>query len=480
MLIPKLLSSTASRTDCKRDLRSPTIHLRKGAKIRGLRVLSLFGLDALSIYLAWYFAEVLSTPWSAFWTVDNPVSLLLILGIDLGVLVSGEFYQSGEARRNYTGLVRALSISNVLLLLTAYFYKPSQSISRSHFLLFWCFSVVLVVGARFCIDQGLAMMRQRGLVRYSVMLIAEPQELDQASHMICREDRYDLVGILDARSLDSNLRYETFKSIQDKGVAEIFITWSAIKDRLFLCWQFQAAGIVLHVIPVGLEALFQACQFWSIGKLPALSFSPPTITGKDFWIKRSFDICVASMLLVLLAPLYLLIALSIWLDTPGTILYRQVRIGLHGKPFKVWKFRTMVENADQLQKQLEDQNEMKDGILFKLKHDPRITRVGRFLRRSSLDELPQLLNVLLGDMSLVGPRPLPVRDVEKFQPHFFVRHEVLPGITGLWQVSGRSSITNFEEVMNLDLTYIQSWTLGLDMAILLRTVQVIFSRTGAY
>ncbi|WNZ47620.1 sugar transferase [Leptolyngbya boryana CZ1] len=456
------------------------MQLRKGTNIRELRVLSLFSLDALAIYLAWYFAQSLSTPWSIFWTTDNPVSFLPILGIELGVLASGGFYQSGESRRNYAGLVRALSIANVLLLLTAYFYQPSQFISRSHFLLFWCFSIVLVIGSRFCIDQGLTMIRQRGLVRYSVMLITEPQEREQASQMISREDRYNLVGVLDARSLDSTLRYETFKSIQDKGAAEVFITWSAIKDRLFLCWQFQAAGIVLHVIPVGLEALFQACQFWSIGKLPALSFSPPSITGKDFWIKRSFDVCVASMLLVLLAPLYLVIALSIWLDTPGTVLYRQVRIGLHGKPFKVWKFRTMVENADQLQKQLEDQNEMKDGILFKLRHDPRITRVGRFLRRSSLDELPQLFNVLLGDMSLVGPRPLPVRDVEKFQPHYFVRHEVLPGITGLWQVSGRSSITNFEEVMNLDLTYIQNWTLGLDMAILLRTVKVIFRRTGAY
>lgn len=456
------------------------MQLRKGTKIRGLRVLSLFGLDALSIYLAWYFAEVLSTPWGAFWTTDNPVSLLPILGIELGVLASGGFYQSGESRRNYTGIVRALSIANILLLLTAYFYSPSQAISRSHFLLFWCFGVVLVVGARFCIDQCLIMMRHHGLVRYSVILIAEPQEREQVSQMICREDRYDLVGILDARSLDSSLRYETFKSIQDKGVAEVFITWSAIKDHLFLCWQFQAVGIVLHVIPIGLESLFQACKFWSMGSLPALSFSPPTITGRDFWIKRTFDICAACMLLVLLLPVYLLIALLIRLDSPGSVFYRQVRIGLHGKPFRVWKFRTMVENADQLQKELEAHNEMKDGILFKLKHDPRITRIGKFLRRSSLDELPQLLNVVSGEMSLVGPRPLPVRDVENFLEHHFVRQEVLPGITGLWQVSGRSTILDFDEVSRLDLMYIQNWSLWLDFKILFKTIFVVFSRSGAY
>jgi len=213
---------------------------------------------------------------------------------------------------------------------------------------------------------------------------------------------------------------------------------------------------------------------------PALSFSPPTITGSDFWIKRGFDICVAFVLLIVLFPIYSLIAIAIKLDSPGSIFYRQVRIGLHGQPFRAWKFRTMVENADRLQQHLEAQNEMKDGILFKLKDDPRITRFGKFLRRSSLDELPQLINVVLGEMSLVGPRPLPVRDVEKFLEHHLVRQEVLPGITGLWQVSGRSSIDNFEDVIQLDLTYIQNWSLGLDLAILLKTIQVVLCKTGAY
>jgi lipopolysaccharide/colanic/teichoic acid biosynthesis glycosyltransferase len=140
----------------------------------------------------------------------------------------------------------------------------------------------------------------------------------------------------------------------------------------------------------------------------------------------------------------------------------------------------MYINADQLQKELEARNEMQDGVLFKMKDDPRITKVGKFLRRSSLDELPQLFNVLLGEMSLVGPRPLPLRDVQKFSEHHFIRQEVLPGITGLWQVSGRSNITSFEEVVRLDTFYIENWSIWLDMQILVRTALVLLQKKGAY
>jgi lipopolysaccharide/colanic/teichoic acid biosynthesis glycosyltransferase len=140
----------------------------------------------------------------------------------------------------------------------------------------------------------------------------------------------------------------------------------------------------------------------------------------------------------------------------------------------------MYINADKLQKELEARNEMQDGVLFKMKDDPRITKVGKFLRRSSLDELPQFFNVLLGEMSLVGPRPLPIRDVQKFSEHHFIRQEVLPGITGLWQVSGRSNITSFEEVVRLDTFYIENWSIWLDLQILLRTAIVLLQKQGAY
>jgi lipopolysaccharide/colanic/teichoic acid biosynthesis glycosyltransferase len=139
----------------------------------------------------------------------------------------------------------------------------------------------------------------------------------------------------------------------------------------------------------------------------------------------------------------------------------------------------MVANASQLQKELEAKNEVKGGVLFKMQNDPRITRVGKFLRRYSLDELPQLINVLREEMSIVGPRPLPVRDVERFSENHFLRHEILPGITGLWQVSGRSNVDS-EEVFYLDLAYIQHWSLALDIKILLQTIKVVLTKEGAY
>jgi lipopolysaccharide/colanic/teichoic acid biosynthesis glycosyltransferase len=184
--------------------------------------------------------------------------------------------------------------------------------------------------------------------------------------------------------------------------------------------------------------------------------------------------------LVLLSPIYIALAIIIFVDNPGPIFYRQLRVGLHNQPFKVWKFRTMVTNADQLQQALEAQNVNQDGILFKIKSDPRITRAGVILRRYSLDELPQVFNVLLGEMSFIGPRPLPLRDVEKFADHHHIRHEVLPGITGMWQVSGRSDIQNFDDVLKLDIQYIEQWSIWLDLKILLKTIAVVFSKSGAY
>lgn len=203
------------------------------------------------------------------------------------------------------------------------------------------------------------------------------------------------------------------------------------------------------------------------------------VTGISFFFKRFFDTIISFILLVILSLPMLIIALLIKIDSPGAVFYQQTRVGLKGKYFKIWKFRTMVQNASQLQRQLEAKNEMSGGVLFKIKNDPRVTKIGKYLRRYSFDELPQLFNVLRGEMSLVGPRPLTVRDVEKFAPKHYFRHEVLPGITGLWQVSGRSD-TDSENVFDLDFEYIQNWSLALDFKILLRTVGVVLKSKGAY
>jgi exopolysaccharide biosynthesis polyprenyl glycosylphosphotransferase len=312
-----------------------------------------------------------------------------------------------------------------------------------------------------------------------VYLICNSETHEKNAELICKQQFYTLTGIANSDALDRDNRKATFAALQAMGIVEVFVSWEAIKNRLHLCWYFQSIGITVRILPSDM-GVFPKSQFWTIGGIPSLTVIAPVIVGSDFRLKQCFDFCAALVLVILLAPVYLIISVLIKLDSPGPIFFRQTRVGLHGRHFKVWKFRTMVANAEQLQKQLEAKNEMKDGVLFKMKYDPRITRVGGFLRQYSLDELPQIFNVLMGEMSLVGPRPLPVRDVEHFQERHFIRQEVLPGITGLWQVSGRSNIADFDAAVDLDLTYISNWSLWLDLQILLKTVKVVLCKTGAY
>jgi len=213
--------------------------------------------------------------------------------------------------------------------------------------------------------------------------------------------------------------------------------------------------------------------------VPVMTFQSGPPDSWQLIMKRGIDILGSVALLVALAPLFALVMLLIRLESQGSIFFAQERIGLNKRRFRMLKFRTMVDGADRLQHMLEDLNEA-DGPVFKIKKDPRITRVGKFLRRFSIDEFPQLINVLLGDMSLVGPRPLPVRDVERIDIRWQKRRfSIKPGLTCLWQVSGRSEI-GFNEWVRLDLDYIDRWSLGLDLLILLKTIPAVFKGPGAY
>jgi lipopolysaccharide/colanic/teichoic acid biosynthesis glycosyltransferase len=197
-----------------------------------------------------------------------------------------------------------------------------------------------------------------------------------------------------------------------------------------------------------------------------------------FLAKRGFDIVFASLIGLVVLPVLAVAALAIKLDDRGPVIHRSRRVGVEETEFDCLKLRTMTVDAEQRQAELEELNEA-DGALFKLKDDVRVTRVGKFLRRLSIDELPQLWNVIRGEMSLVGPRPLPLRDYELLDDLHKKRYLVLPGITGLWQVSGRSDLS-FDDLVRLDFYYIESWSIWLDLTILARTIPVIFSRRGAY
>jgi lipopolysaccharide/colanic/teichoic acid biosynthesis glycosyltransferase len=200
----------------------------------------------------------------------------------------------------------------------------------------------------------------------------------------------------------------------------------------------------------------------------------PSVNSKA---KRLIDILGALVGLAIAGLIFIPVAIAIQLDNPGPILYRQIRCGLNGRTFKIWKFRSMVVEADRLKHLVN--NEAK-GFIFKNQNDPRITRVGRFLRRTSLDEFPQFWNVLKGEMSMVGTRPPSVDEVRQYEQHHFHRLLVKPGMTGEWQVNGRSKISDFEKVVEMDMDYQKKWSIAYDLSLILRTLAVLFSKDGAY
>jgi exopolysaccharide biosynthesis polyprenyl glycosylphosphotransferase len=244
-----------------------------------------------------------------------------------------------------------------------------------------------------------------------------------------------------------------------------------------LAWQLEGTGVDLVVAPQLTDIAGPRVHIRPVEGLPLLYVEEPTLSGVAWLIKNLLDRVVAAVGLLILSPVFLALALAIRLGDKGPVFFRQMRVGREGKTFRVWKFRTMYVDAEERLAALVDQNES-DGLLFKIKNDPRVTPVGRFLRASSLDELPQLINVLLGEMSLVGPRPLPAEDGD-FLGDVRRRLLVRPGMTGLWQVSGRSDLS-WDDAVRLDLYYVDNWSLTFDLTILWRTIGVVLRTKGAY
>ena len=242
--------------------------------------------------------------------------------------------------------------------------------------------------------------------------------------------------------------------------------------------QCERLGVRTRVVPDVLQLSLDRVHVEVIEGIPLLGMRPVSLSRPRSAIKRGLDLIITIPTLLILSPLILIIAIVIKLDSPGPIFFIQERIGRNGKPFLTYKFRTMVVEAEALREQLTAFNEA-DGPLFKMRNDPRTTRVGRYLRRFSLDELPQTINVLRGEMSLVGPRPALPQEVAAYEPWHRKRLEASPGLTGLWQVSGRSDL-GFEEMMLLDIYYVENWTPVLDLSILFRTLPKVLWGSGAY
>jgi exopolysaccharide biosynthesis polyprenyl glycosylphosphotransferase len=281
---------------------------------------------------------------------------------------------------------------------------------------------------------------------------------------------------------ESPVIFELESVIAREPVDEVFIALPRdeyaplVEAIVCLC---EEQGIIVRLQTELFKLRIARWQVDELDGIPIVTIRSGPPDGWQLLAKRLIDICGSALLLLAMAPLLMIVTVLIKLDSPGSVFYKQERVGLNKRRFRVFKFRTMVDGAEKQQPILERLNEAA-GPVFKIKADPRITRLGKFLRRFSIDELPQLFNVLRGEMSLVGPRPLPVRDIERIDVQWHKRRlSVKPGVTCLWQVNGRSNVS-FDHWVRMDLEYIDKWCLGLDIKILLKTIPAVLKGSGAY
>jgi exopolysaccharide biosynthesis polyprenyl glycosylphosphotransferase len=328
---------------------------------------------------------------------------------------------------------------------------------------------VLVVGDAPHVLELTEQLRKDGFAGYRVVgaCIPEPQVAPTAQHL----DGVPVVGSF--RNILESAVAVSADTVAVTGASEL--TGRRLKR---LGWQLEGTGIDLVLAPSLTDIAGPRFHTAPVAGLPLIHVSMPEFHGTRKWVKGAFDRVAALVLLILFSPAFAVIAAAIRLTDPGPAFFRQRRVGLHGIEFEVYKFRSMVMDAEAQLARLASQNEG-NGLLFKMRSDPRVTRVGAFIRRYSLDELPQLINVLRGEMSLVGPRPPLPTEVAWYDPDIARRLLVKPGMTGLWQISGRSDLT-LEESIRLDLYYVENWSLATDVTILWKTGSAVLGRRGAY
>lgn len=466
-------------------------HLTKLLR-RAASILCLMVIDAASIVGATFIAAALLdhlVVWNELLVSLLPVAIVFLLL----VMSSLHLYNQLSYRRRYDLVVLGFSITWLVSLLASYYYKTLVSLD-SLIVLGWSISLPLAVASRCTYDAF-----TYNLQRYSWMGIATLFVGDAEAEAQLKRAFPDVLPgwqIIGRVLPASHCEPGTIGTIEDLPVLLekypvrcIIIAASALTSQIFqtVVQYCDYAGVKLLVLQPPLP------QRKCLGVFDSpLSDAAPILEVHESWCyvaqwigKRVIDFVGAGFGVFLLSPLMLGIALLVRLDSEGPIFFRQQRLGRGGKPFVLWKFRTMEVNAEERLKELEQFNESDGGVLFKMKQDPRVTHIGKFLRRTSLDELPQLFNVLQGQMSLVGPRPLQLRDcdlamtIKANRDAFTKRLTLMPGVTGLWQVSGRSEIA-FDAMLDLDVYYIEHWSLWLDLRIIWQTIIVVLIGKGAY
>jgi exopolysaccharide biosynthesis polyprenyl glycosylphosphotransferase len=456
---------------------------------RVARVVALGALDVTGLFLAIWTALVIKTavvsPEALDITFDQaqevaPLACLVMLLL----FARSDLYRDRAQRPGFSRVIASLFQVTLVVLI----YAEIQGEEFQSYYIFYgslFFALIYVSALRWGFERvSGAILRAAGYRRRAV-LVGSGKNIDAVSHAL--KDSSDIepygfvsrngdtrhLGLRDFRSLEQLERH--FDAIDEVLIADPDFPQDEAVELVDRCHR---QGVRVRVAPSTMEILMDRVEFVPGQALPLFELKPPVFEGVDFAVKRLFDLVGSLLILIVLAVPMALSALAIKLTSRGPVFFRSVRPGIGGRPFCCLKFRTMVEGAEHLQDRLEPHNELV-GPLFKMRADPRVTGVGRFLRRWSLDELPQLFNVLRGQMSLVGPRPLPQRDYERLEDWHRKRYLVLPGMTGLWQVSGRSEL-DFDELVRLDFLYLEHWSVFLDLTIMLKTLPAVVRAHGAW
>ncbi len=419
-----------------------------------------------------------SVVWEALWVICFGwlIAIWAFGGYARRFLVAG----SDEYRRVlHASFVFACLLGAVCYLLEIY-------LSRTFFALLFIMGIPALLAGRILLRMVLRKIQRSGvMVRHALVVgpMVQSREIIETLRReswlgYCVAGQYTPITAGSRRTEEDSLRSVIVRSGVDTVIFTSSSTESAAGFRQ-LAWELEHEDIEIIVVPAVTDIAADRVQMRPVAGLPLVHLEAPRARGAMEWGKRAFDVVGTIGILILLSPVMLVAALAVKLNDGGPVFFTQTRIGLNGEPFKFFKFRSMVTDAEARKAALAQQADRSNGMMFKMTRDPRITAPGRILRRYSIDELPQLFNVLLGDMSLVGPRPALREEVDNYSDVARRRLSVRPGLTGLWQVSGRSDLP-WEETVRLDTYYVDNWSFVQDLTILFRTVQAVFSSRGAY
>lgn len=458
--------------------------------------LMLLGADMITVLVALVLTTLVTDPLRNGSTVGHSDVRFFLLGaatlpIWLAIMSGQRLYNIRFIGRRIDELrrvVNATFLGSMAVALAAFF--ASIELPRSRIVVLFLLVTVLVAIEREVARQIFGALRSRGrLIRNVIIAGANPEGRELAAML--RTDHwlgYRVLGFVDDTSTDPEpvpgvpllgTVSDAAEILRSRRGASVIIAASAIESTTTnrLARDLLDRGVHVELSSTLRDIASQRLVVRPLGRFPVVYVEPVQRGGWRRMAKRTFDIALALGALVATSPIVAAAALAIRLDSPGPVLFKQVRVGRNGRPFQVLKLRTMVVDAEARRSELLEANEA-DGPLFKMRDDPRVTRVGRFLRRTSIDELPQLWNVVRGEMSLVGPRPALPHETEAWDPMLTQRLRVTPGITGMWQVNGRSE-SSFEDYTRLDLYYVDNWSLLIDLAILAKTLPVVLLRRGA-